>query len=208
MIFFVGCFQQENEKYTYELDLSLLPTEIYQGEESVHQRHTGRPCRFDHRRRRARRLQYRRHWQRLHSRNDGHETGGPRDKGERQAGIFGRKRSGEKGRHTRRLVVGSGIGSSTETRQRDRTRKHRHSVPRQRRPLLQHRTFLNSKTDASAHKKRAGRNACAFFYYESAIYDSLCTMNPERSFGSNHVALGGMMLPESAIEISCFIDTG
>ena len=32
MIFFVGCFQQENEKYTYELDLSLLPTEIYQGE--------------------------------------------------------------------------------------------------------------------------------------------------------------------------------
>lgn len=40
------------------------------------------------------------------------------------------------------------------------------------------------------------------------FYDSLCTMNPERSLGSNHVALGGMMLPESAIEISCFIDTG
>ena len=31
---------------------------------------------------------------------------------------------------------------------------------------------------------------------------------PERSFGSNHVVLGGMMLPVSAMSISCFIDTG
>lgn len=37
---------------------------------------------------------------------------------------------------------------------------------------------------------------------------SLCMTRPERSFGSNQVVLGGMILPESAISISCFIDTG
>ena len=31
---------------------------------------------------------------------------------------------------------------------------------------------------------------------------------PERSLGSNHVVLGGMMLPVSAMSISCFIETG
>ena len=31
---------------------------------------------------------------------------------------------------------------------------------------------------------------------------------PERSFGSNQVALGGIILPLSAISIICFIDTG
>ena len=31
---------------------------------------------------------------------------------------------------------------------------------------------------------------------------------PERSLGSNHVVLGGMMLPVSAISINCCIDTG
>ena len=31
---------------------------------------------------------------------------------------------------------------------------------------------------------------------------------PERSFGSNHVVLGGMIFPVSAMSISCFIETG
>src|SRR5574344_2133713 len=31
---------------------------------------------------------------------------------------------------------------------------------------------------------------------------------PERSFGSNQVAFGGIILPLSAISIICFIDTG
>ncbi len=32
--------------------------------------------------------------------------------------------------------------------------------------------------------------------------------SPDLSLGSNQVVLGGMMLPESAISMSCFIDTG
>ena len=31
---------------------------------------------------------------------------------------------------------------------------------------------------------------------------------PERSFGSNQVVFGGMMLPLSAMSISCFMETG
>lgn len=31
---------------------------------------------------------------------------------------------------------------------------------------------------------------------------------PERSFGSNHVVFGGMMLPVSAMLMSCCIETG
>ena len=42
---------------------------------------------------------------------------------------------------------------------------------------------------------------CGSFY-------NLCITSPERSFGSNHVALGGMILPESAMSIICCIDTG
>ena len=37
---------------------------------------------------------------------------------------------------------------------------------------------------------------------------SLWITRPERSLGSNHVVLGGMMLPVSAMSMSCFIDTG
>ena len=37
---------------------------------------------------------------------------------------------------------------------------------------------------------------------------NLCIIKPERSFGSNQVALGGIILPVSAIVISCFIETG
>lgn len=37
---------------------------------------------------------------------------------------------------------------------------------------------------------------------------NLWIINPERSFGSNQVVFGGMMLPVSAMSISCFIDTG
>lgn len=32
--------------------------------------------------------------------------------------------------------------------------------------------------------------------------------SPERSLGSNQVVLGGMMLPLSAMSVSCFIETG
>ena len=32
--------------------------------------------------------------------------------------------------------------------------------------------------------------------------------SPERSFGSNQVVFGGMIWPESAISINCFIETG
>ena len=39
-------------------------------------------------------------------------------------------------------------------------------------------------------------------------HDNLCTTSPERSFGSNHVAFGGIILPLSAMSIICFIDTG
>lgn len=38
--------------------------------------------------------------------------------------------------------------------------------------------------------------------------DSLWITRPERNLGSNHVVFGGMILPLSAISISCFIDTG
>ena len=37
---------------------------------------------------------------------------------------------------------------------------------------------------------------------------SLWITRPERSFGSNHVVLGGIMLPVSAMRMSCSIDTG
>lgn len=39
-------------------------------------------------------------------------------------------------------------------------------------------------------------------------YSNEWITTPERSLGSNHVVLGGMILPESAMSISCFIDTG
>ena len=47
-----------------------------------------------------------------------------------------------------------------------------------------------------------------FFEIGNSAYASLWIASPERSLGSNHVVLGGMMLPESAISTSCFIETG
>ena len=47
-----------------------------------------------------------------------------------------------------------------------------------------------------------------FFEIGNSAYASLWIARPERSLGSNHVVLGGMMLPESAISTSCFIETG
>ena len=38
--------------------------------------------------------------------------------------------------------------------------------------------------------------------------DSLWITRPERNLGSNHVVFGGMILPLSAISISCFMETG
>lgn len=43
---------------------------------------------------------------------------------------------------------------------------------------------------------------------QRGLYISSWITRPERSLGSNHVVLGGMMLPVSAMSISCFIDTG
>ena len=43
---------------------------------------------------------------------------------------------------------------------------------------------------------------------EDALYDSLWIISPLRSLGSNHVALGGMILPLSAMSMICCIDTG
>jgi hypothetical protein len=42
----------------------------------------------------------------------------------------------------------------------------------------------------------------------TSIYSSKCTTSPLLSLGSNHVVFGGMMFPESAMSISCFIETG
>ena len=47
-----------------------------------------------------------------------------------------------------------------------------------------------------------------FCYISCRDYDSLWIASPERSFGSNHVVFGGMMLPESAMSTSCFMETG
>lgn len=43
---------------------------------------------------------------------------------------------------------------------------------------------------------------------EDALYDSLWIISPLRSLGSNQVVFGGMMLPVSAMSISCFMLTG
>ena len=39
-------------------------------------------------------------------------------------------------------------------------------------------------------------------------YSSEWMTTPERNFGSNQVALGGMMLPVSAMRITCSMETG
>jgi ABC-type phosphate transport system permease subunit len=46
------------------------------------------------------------------------------------------------------------------------------------------------------------------FNISNINYSNLCIANPERNFGSNQVVFGGIMLPVSAIFISCFIETG
>ena len=47
-----------------------------------------------------------------------------------------------------------------------------------------------------------------FVLYLLYGHTSLWMTSPERSLGSNQVVLGGMMLPVSAMSMSCFIDTG
>ena len=49
---------------------------------------------------------------------------------------------------------------------------------------------------------------CIYFVYGKYPYASSWITSPERNFGSNQVVLGGIMLPLSAMSISCFIDTG
>jgi phosphoserine aminotransferase len=45
----------------------------------------------------------------------------------------------------------------------------------------------------------------AFSTFQSS---RVCITNPERNLGSNQVVLGGIILPLSAISMSCFIETG
>ena len=44
--------------------------------------------------------------------------------------------------------------------------------------------------------------------YSAAHHANEWITTPERSFGSNHVVFGGMMLPVSAMLMSCCIETG
>ena len=43
---------------------------------------------------------------------------------------------------------------------------------------------------------------------DQSSVSNLWITKPERSFGSNHVAFGGIMLPLSAMSMICFIETG
>ena len=43
---------------------------------------------------------------------------------------------------------------------------------------------------------------------ERLVFSWSWITTPERSFGSNHVVFGGMMLPVSAMLMSCCIETG
>lgn len=43
---------------------------------------------------------------------------------------------------------------------------------------------------------------------KTVAFQNLWTISPLRSFGSNHVALGGMMFPLSAMSMICCMETG
>ena len=60
-----------------------------------------------------------------------------------------------------------------------------------------------------SHKAKAGPHARPGLRFRLLRYSSNeWITTPERSLGSNHVVFGGMMLPVSAMLISCCIDTG
>ena len=50
--------------------------------------------------------------------------------------------------------------------------------------------------------------ACSCYGLIFVGHDNLWITSPERSFGSNHVAFGGIIFPLSAMSIICCIDTG
>ena len=55
--------------------------------------------------------------------------------------------------------------------------------------------------------------ALAHFFFRYGLigiqlYDSLWMMSPERNFGSNHVAFGGIIFPLSAMSMICCMETG
>ena len=52
------------------------------------------------------------------------------------------------------------------------------------------------------------KSGLSYLHQMGMVYTNLWMTSPERSLGSNHVVLGGMMLPVSAMSMSCFIDTG
>ena len=58
------------------------------------------------------------------------------------------------------------------------------------------------------HFRAAVRKRCRCAVCMIHQSDSLCMTSPERSLGSNHVVLGGMMLPVSAMFISWSMVTG
>lgn len=73
------------------------------------------------------------------------------------------------------------------------------------------------KAEALHKKKRSGLHRIALHFGLRTVRRSTVSYlpfskewitTPERSFGSNHVVFGGMMLPVSAMSISCCIETG
>lgn len=58
------------------------------------------------------------------------------------------------------------------------------------------------------HKKRQPFRAVFQSNADGGYSSKEWITTPERSFGSNHVVFGGMMLPVSAMLMSCCIETG
>src|SRR5690554_1358736 len=91
-----------------------------------------------------------------------------------------------------RRAPGAGATSDNDGRSQDRP------------PLLPAVSLVPSyHTSSSINVQRGSR--------EPLCVGNQCNLwitSPERNLGSNQVVLGGMMLPVSAISISCFMETG
>ena len=70
-------------------------------------------------------------------------------------------------------------------------------------------TALLQDSDSGASAKKRQPEKAVFQSNADGGYSSKeWITTPERSFGSNHVVFGGMMLPVSAMLMSCCIETG
>lgn len=80
------------------------------------------------------------------------------------------------------------------------------------RPIVYNKTFekIDELKSRGAPSRRTGfPDISKFRRKKTADYSANeWITTPERSLGSNHVVFGGMMLPVSAMSISCFIETG